>query len=409
MVKLLRVQKMEEIKITLEDKFKNILKTEVANVEDSLNYYIAEDVYTVENVPSFNKSRVDGYAVKFNDCKVASESSPCMLNYIGELNIGNENKILLNDNECMYIPTGGMLPLNADAMVMIEHTEKLGESHVFVNKSVKLNQYITFVGDDVKENTLLVKKGIKVDERIMAVLNSQGITKVKVFSKLKVCILSSGDELVKSFESNMSIGQTREINSVYCANALKSNNFDILSTVLIKDDKQLYTQTLETMLAEYNPDIILTSGGSSKGDKDFTVQVFEELTNNVFCEGILLKPGKPTILANTDKTIFLGLPGHPVSSYLVLKHLVLESFHNAVGFKSKNKVYGELSENVPNSVGRENIVLCNIETENNQVQVTPVYYSSSNIGILSQVDGYFILSENLEGKDRGQKVEVNLF
>ncbi len=163
------------------------------------------------------------------------------------------------------------------------------------------------------------------------------------------------------------------------------------------------------MQVKYKPDVILTSGGSSKGDKDFTVQVFEKLTNNVFCEGILLKPGKPTILANTEETLFIGLPGHPVSSYLVLKHLVLESFYNAIGYKNKNKVYGVLSENVPNSVGRENIVLCNTVVENNEVKVTPVYYSSSNIGVLSQVDGYFILGENLEGKDKGQKVEVNLF
>ncbi len=409
MVKLLHVQKMEQIKLTLENKFDKILKTEVVDVNQSLNFYIAEDVYTVENVPSFNKSRVDGYAVKFNDCKVASESSPTMLKYIGELNIGDENNTTLNNNECMYIPTGAMLPLNADAMVMIEHTEKLGTDYIFVNKSVKLNQYITFIGDDVKENTLLIKKGVKIDERVMAVLNSQGISKVKVYNKLKVCILSSGDELVEPNTSSISIGQTREINSVYCSNALKNENFDILAIDLIKDDKQLYKATLEKMQTDYNPDIILTSGGSSKGDKDFTVQVFEELTNNVFCEGILLKPGKPTILANTESTLFLGLPGHPVSSYLVLKHLVLESYYNAIGYKNKNKVYGELSENVPNSVGRENIVLCNIEVQNHEVSVTPVYYSSSNIGVLSQVDGYFILGENLEGKDKGQKVEVNLF
>ncbi len=409
MVKLLHVQKMEQIKLTLEAKIKSILKTEIINTDEALNFYIAEDVYTVENVPSFNKSRVDGYAVKFNDCKVASESSPCMLNYIGELNIGSENRTLLGDNECMYIPTGAMLPVNADAMVMIEHTEKLGDSHVFVNKSVKLNQYITFIGDDVKENTLLIKKGVKIDERVIAVLNSQGITKVEVFSKLKVCVLSSGDELVEPSKSTMTVGQTREINSVYCANALKQNNFDLLAIDLIKDDKQLYKETLEKMIDKYKPEIIITSGGSSKGDKDFTVQVFEELTNNVFCEGILLKPGKPTILANTKETLFIGLPGHPVSSYLVLKHLVLESFYNAIGFKNKNKVYGELSENVPNSVGRENIVLCNTSVENLEVKVTPVYYSSSNIGVLSQVDGYFVLSENLEGKNKGEKVEVNLF
>ncbi len=409
MVKLLHVQRMEQIKLTLEDKIKNLLKCETINVSEALNFYIAKDVYTVENVPSFNKSRVDGYAVKFNDCKVASESSPCMLNYIGELHIGNENNTTLNDNECMYIPTGAMLPLNADAMVMIEHTEKLGKNHVFVNKAVKLNQYITFIGDDVKENTLLIKKGTLIDERVMAVLNSQGIITVEVYSKPKVCILSSGDELVEASVNNISVGQTREINSSYCANALKNANFEVLTIKLIHDDKKLYKETIEKMLLEYKPEIILTSGGSSKGDKDFTVQVFVELTNNVFCEGILLKPGKPTILANTEETLFVGLPGHPVSSYLVLKHLMLESFYNAIGYVNKNKVYGELVENVSNSVGRENIVLCKFEVENNEVKVTPVYYSSSNIGVLSQVDGYFVIGENVEGKDKGQKVEVNLF
>ncbi len=407
-MRLLKVEKVKDIKQKLSNEFENIQKMKKVNLLESKGYYIAEDICSPSNVPEFNKSRVDGYAVKFKDCKIASESSPCILNLVGSLNIGEENKVKLGDNECMYIPTGGMIPLNADAMVMIEHSEKISDSMITINKSATLNQNITFVGDDVKQGSIILEKGTRINERVIGLLGSLGITEVNVYKKLKVYILSSGDELV-SIDSEITMGQTRDINSVYCKNTLQSYNFEVVKTDLIKDDKDLYITTLKSALETYKPDIIITSGGSSKGDKDFTIDVFTELSDNVFCEGIAIKPGKPTILASNENTLFIGLPGHPVSSYLVLKSIILESYLTSMGNYARNVVLGNLKHNVANSQGREILMLCKIYMEDGKNIVEPIYYSSTNIGVLAYADGYFAIGANTEGFLENEVVEVVRF
>ncbi len=407
-MKLLKVQSIAEVNTRLIEEFKKIVKCEERYLLDSYGYIVSKNIISQTCVPEFNKSRVDGYAVRFSNCKIASESSPCMLNLIGSLNIGEKNTKLLGENECMYVPTGGMLPENADAMVMIEDTEKMTDDIVLIKKSVIQNQFITFVGDDIKKDEIVVKKGTKIDERHMGILASIGIDKIKVFSKLKTFILSSGDELVEGVKS-IEIGQTREINSIFCSNLLNEIGFDIIDTKLIKDDKELYLKTLNEIVDKNHVDIIITSGGSSKGDKDFTSIVFDELTKNVFCEGISVKPGKPTIIAENENRLFIGLPGHPVSSYLVLKHIIVTAYYDAVGYKDTKKVYGKLVHNIANSNGRANIILCSIKYIEGDVFVEPIYYSSTNIRAVGVADGYFVIDENTEGFDKGRKVEVNLF
>lgn len=406
-MRLFKVKTVNSIRKILTEKFPKILKVETVNIINSSNYFLAEDIFSSINVPLFNKSRVDGYAVFYEDCKIASEASPSLLNYVGQLNIGEENKIVLKENECMYIPTGGMLPENANAMVMIEYTETITDTMISINKSVTKNENITFVGDDIKKDSLVAKKGTLIDGRLIAVLASLGILQVKVFKKPTVFILSSGDELV-SMEELICIGQTREINSMLIEDLVKKYNFTVLEKKLIKDDKQEYKKALQYAIDKYKPDIIITSGGSSKGDKDYTVPVFEELSDNVFCEGIGLKPGKPTILAEKENMLFLGLPGHPVSSYMVLRHIILESFMSTIGYNNNKFVFAKLLHNVANNQGREKIMFVKIVIKDNEFYAEPIYYSSTNIGVLSYADGYFSMSETLEGVFKGDMVEVYL-
>ncbi len=408
-MKLLNVLKVEEVKEKLTTNFENLLKVKDIEVTNGLNYYLAEDIYSQCDVPEFNKSRVDGYAVLFNDCKLAYESSPVVLNSVGELNIGDENKVKLDSGECMYIPTGAMLPENTEAVVMIENVDKLGDNLITVHKSVIKNENITFKGDDIRKNTLMFKKGTKIDERIIGTLCSQGILNIKVYEKLKVFILSSGDELIEHNEKEIIIGQTREINSIFIKNALHNDNFEVVGTKLIKDNKNLYKDTILSIIKDSSIDLVITSGGSSKGDKDFTIDVFEEITKNVFCYGIAIKPGKPTILAENNNKLFIGLPGHPVSSYMVLKHIILHSFYNSISYKNNKKLIGKLKYNVPNSIGREMLCLCKLTKEDNEYIVEPIFYNSSNIGILASAHGYFTIKETREGFNAEESVEVNLF
>ncbi len=407
-MKLLNVQKVDDIKEKLVNKIDNILKIIDVDTLNGVDYHLAKDIYSNCNVPAFNKSRVDGYAVLYDDCKISSESSPSIFNYVGEQNIGEENITILKSNECMYVPTGGMIPANAEAMIMIENTEKLGTDIITINKSAVKNENITFVGDDIKKNSLIFKRGTIVDERVLGNLCSLGITKVKVYDKPKVFIISSGDELVL-YDELPNMGQTREVNSIYIKNTLQKFNFNVLGTMLIEDNKGVYKKTIIDIVHKYKPDIILTSGGSSKGDKDYTCQVFEEITNNVFCEGIGIKPGKPTILAEKNNTLFIGLPGHPVSAYLVLIHVIINSFFKSVGFFKKRIIVGKLDQNIVNKNGNEMLYLAKLYLINGEYMVEPIYYNSTNIGVLSWADGYFVIDENTEGLVENSKVEVYLF
>ncbi len=407
-MRLLKVQSVENITKILTEKFSEKQRTTKINVLKANSYYLAEDIKSNINVPQFNKSRVDGYAVLSKDCKVASEASPILLELIGSLNIGEENNIVLKENQCMYIPTGGMLPENADAMVMIEHTEKFSENLIGMTKSTTLGQNITLIGDDVKKDTIIAKKGTVINSRLISVLVSLGVFEITVFLKPKVFILSSGDELIDC-NDNLKIGQTREINSIYIDNCLKNYNFEIVGKQLIKDDRELYKNTLLEAINLYSPDIIITSGGSSKGDKDYTVSVFEELTNNVFCEGIGIKPGKPTILADCEEQMFIGLPGHPVSSYMVLHHVILNSYFNSIDHNNSKTTFAKIKHNIANNQGRQNLILVQLVKEANEYFAIPMYYNSTNIFSLAVADGYFVIDENTEGVKENEIVEVYLF
>ncbi len=402
-MKLLKLMDVKEAKYALKEQFEKLLKKVNIDIEKSLGYVLCKDIISEENVPNFRKSTVDGYAIKSNETIGASENMPIPFTLKGELEISSINDILLNNEECMYIPTGGMVPNNADAVVKIEQTERIDDL-IMISKSCYSGENIIEVGEDLKKGTCVLKKGTKLDERSIGVLASLGIYEVPVYDRLRVMIISSGDELI-DVRDKVSIAKNRDVNTYYIKNLLMKNNFEIVGSKLIRDNADLYYNTL----TETEADIYVTSGGSSKGKYDFTYDVFEKITNGgVFCHGISIKPGKPTILASNNNKLYIGLPGHPLSAYFVLQELFIGSFNSVIGYNYNNTIKGKLKSNIAGIDGKRTIMLAKIEYSDGYY-VVPIPFKSSSIVTLPDVDGYFIIREGLEGFNKNTEVEVIKF
>ena len=374
------------------------------DLTDSVSYILAEDVYALEDTPQFYKSTVDGYAVLTQDTLGASESLPSVLKYQGSIEIGENSTYTLESGSCVYLNTGSMLPEGANGVVMIEQTEKVeATNEVLVFKALANHENVSIPGTDIAKDQLLFEKGQLIDERVQAVLASQGVNKINVYQKLEAIIISSGNELV-SYDSQIAMGQIRDTNVFLIKGLLQKHGIFVKETFLIKDDIETYSAVLKNNKAN----LYLTSGGSSQGKEDYTYDVFHALTNNVFCHGLAIKPGKPTIVAAQGNRLYLGLPGNPVSAYLVLKKTLIASYL-AITKQKLNTTKALLAHNMAGAPGKDSIILVKIEELPNTMLAKPVFYRSSNIIALSDADGYFVIREGLEGIDEGEEVEVILF
>ncbi len=351
------------------------------------------DVFSQIAVPAFAKSCVDGYAIIFEDSIGASETTPVMLETITSYKIGEVNHGSLKRGYCQYIVTGAMIPSGCSAVVKVEDCELFG-SNVLVKKTLSENENIIGIGEDFSKSKLALPKNTILTNRDIAFLLSLGISEVEVTKTLRAVVISTGNELVK-YNQQLTPAKIYDTNTFLLASELQRCGIEVVDTLLLKDDYELFVNSLE----KYDVDLYLTSGGSSKGNEDYTKAVFEKLTNNVICHGINLKPGKPTVVAKKAGKLYLGLPGNPLSAYLVLRTIISESL------RPSKKSFFKLSENVHSDEGKSTIVF--VKISGNKAQ--PLYYKSSYLNVLASADGYFIIDENVEGIDKDCDIEVNYF
>lgn len=406
-MELLRVDSLKETIEKLKKEFlasNNKIKIEKVKIIDALDRVLAEDILSNCDVPDFNRSTVDGYAVIHTDTNGTTDTIPTYLNVVGESFMGEVCSIELKNGECIYVPTGGMMPKNADAMVMVEHTEKYSDGKIAVYDSVGMYQDVVRVGDDVKKNQLLFKKGHKLNAADLGVLSSIGLMTVEVYKKINITIISTGDELV-SCESKLVYGKIRDVNSCVLYGECIKAGFDVINIVLVKDDDVVLKNAI--LNAMNNSDVIIVSGGSSKGKKDMTSEIINNITSSgVLTHGISCKPGKPTITSydkNTNTFIF-GLPGHPIATVMLFKMLVLKMYEELVGCNTNNFSFkGIITENIASSHGKTTFQL--VES-NDKYHVTPIYGHSGLINKMSNAIGYIIIDENVEGVNKNEEVEV---
>jgi len=408
-MKLLNVKSVEEVKKILTQNFRSIERLENLSLADSLSRVLAQDIYAPEILPPFSRSSVDGYAVKASDTFGAGESLPAFLYLSGEIKMGKQaGKI--NMGEAQYIPTGGMLPQGADAVVMVEYTEKLAEQ-VMIYRQVAPGENVIMAGDDVNKGDLVLKKGVVLKEAELGSLAALGITTVPVYQKPVVGIISTGNELVANDAEKLEPGQIRDINSITLAGIARKLGAEVIFGGIASDDFAGILDKAERLLPLV--DILLLSGGSSVGTLDFTAQVLEKLSDgNVLVEGIAIKPGKPTLLAQKVNKAIWGLPGHPVSAMMIFGYfgeILLDIMRGVTEPKIRKTCKALLTRNIPSSAGRSDWIRVKVEQTENGYKAIPIFGKSGLITTILGAQGYIEIPPHKEGLEGGSMVEVILW
>lgn len=405
---LLKVDSIEEIRQKLLDISRNFqLKPETARLGDANGRILARDIYAHVNVPDFRRSTVDGYAVLSSDTSGASEGIPTFLKMVGTVKMGKPADFSITNGQCAYVPTGGMLPDGADAMVMVEYCENFDEQIVVYNPAA-YGSGVVQIGEDTKKDSLLLTKGTILRPQEIGALAALGLDSVEVAPCLSLSIISTGDELVE-VGKDINFGEVYDINTYTIASLAKSNGFSIKDTLLVRDNKQKLSDTIENAMK--SSDVVVVSGGSSKGEADYTAKIIDNLASSgVLTHGVSIKPGKPTILGydKPSNTILVGLPGHPVSAMIVFDVLLVWLYSQLTGKEQSLPITATMTTNFASAPGRTTYQLVEIEHNGHDYFATPILGKSGLITTLTRSNGYVIIPVNKEGLVKGERVLVHL-
>ncbi len=408
-MELLSTLSITAAKKKIEENFKDFpLEIETVSLTEALDRIISEDIVAIDNVPDFDRSTVDGYALYTRDTNGASETLPSFLEVIGAVEMGQGSTMALKSGQCCYVPTGGMLPQGADGVVMIEYTELLDEKTICIQRPTAPLENILKRGDDIGAGQVIFNRGHKLRSQDIGALAGMGFDHISVFKKIRISIISTGDELLAP-EERLEPGKIRDMNTYSLAAAAQKDGCQVLATAIVQDDFELLRDKIIEVLSQ--SDVVLVSGGSSMGVKDITKDVINSLGEpGVLIHGLAVKPGKPTIVGKLEGKAIFGLPGQPVSA-LVIYHVIVGEFLKKLLGQTQTKPYltGEITVNIPSAAGREHYVMVTISQENSKILVKPVYGKSGMLTMMTKAIGYIRIEQNQEGIHRGDPVRVYLF
>ena len=391
---------------------------ELIDVSSSLDRVLAEDIVAPHPLPDFQRTTVDGYAVRARDTFGASDSLPAYLTLIGEVPMGDTPAFELQTGQCALIHTGGMLPDGADAVVMLEYTQQIhrdGKLPIPANEIeifhvVADGENVIRIGEDVAQGQLVKEKGSPMRPAEIGGLLALGITSVRVANKIRVGLISTGDEIIAPSETPRP-GQVRDINSYTLSALIEKNGGMAKRYGIITDRFDALQRATATALDEC--DVVLITAGSSASTRDMTADVIRSLGEpGVLVHGINTRPGKPTILGVCNGKAVIGLPGNPVSA-LVNGYLfvvpVIERLSGAVP-KRRSTVHAQLTLNLPSQAGREDWWPVKLREIRNQgeLQAEPIFGKSNLIFTLAGADGLLRIHPDATGLSAGETVEVML-
>ena len=389
---------------------------EYVPVLQSLGRVAAEDVLSCEDIPGFDRSTMDGYAVISRDTQGAGETMPTFLELAGEVKMGEKPEFSLTSGQCAYVPTGGMVPEGADAVAMVEYCQPFGDDRIAVYSPLSSGHNMVRAGDDVSRGEKLISRGHRIRPSDMGLLSAAGKTEIKVYKPWKVYIISTGDEIVPP-EVMPLPGQVRDVNSAGILGEALDCGFEIRGLEVVRDRQDVLADKVRSAMSEC--DVVVISGGSSQGKKDATEAVIDSLTSSgAFTHGLAVKPGKPTIIGFDEPTecAVIGLPGHPVAALLLFRLIVAGIWKRLTGLAETEKeisVDAVMASNIAASPGRKTFQLVKLDYEHIDLktglpQAVPVLGKSGLIRTMSAADGYVVMDVNDEGLRSGERVKVCL-
>lgn len=393
----------------LEENFKDkTFARQKVDLAQSLGRVMGQTVFAQENVPAFRRSTVDGYAVKASDTIGCSDAMPAFLRKIGETKMGEDTNLIVKSLETVYVPTGGIVPDGADAVVMIEYTEMFDEE-VAISCPVSPRENIIGVGDDVSVHDEVIGGGTLIKTQHIGALAALGMASVDVVERVKVGIISTGDEVV-DIQSSLKVGEIRDVNAYSLKAMLTSIGCEVVYQDRVKDNFDNLQGALQKAI--HLCDLVLISGGSSVGAHDMTPEIINSLGKpGVLVHGVAIKPGKPTIVAKNGDTAVFGLPGHPASCIISYKTIVEPFIQNTL-LKVKGSsqmVMAQSGFQAHVSSGRDVFYMVRLEGGSPTYTAEPVHGKSGMISLLSSADGYIEIPMEKEGLEKGEYVHVHLF
>ena len=406
-----RLRTREEV-LALYPRFAPVGVEEV-DLPAALDRVLAAALPAPENVPAFPRSSMDGYDVRAADTFGASVAAPQYLDIKGEVPMGAAPARPVGIGETLRVPTGAMLPPGADAVVMLEYTAEHPDGTLEVRRPVAPGENLLQPGEDVRLGEVLFLGGSRLRPQDLGLLAALGVTRLPVFRRPRVAVLSSGDEIVPITEKPAP-GQVRDSNAhLAAAQVAEWGGIPAISGI-VPDDFEALTGALAAALKD--ADLILISGGSSVGARDLTLEAIKALPGAaVLAHGVAIRPGKPTILAavGSPPLPLLGLPGHPASAAVVMEVLGKPLLARLAGLTSLppwgEEVTAHLSRNLAGASGREDYVRVRLRPEGETLWADPVLGPSGLLSPLVKSDGLVMIPLGVEGLLRGEAVTVRFF
>ena len=385
----------------------HLKKTEVINIMFSLDRVLAEDIVSSSDIPPFERSAMDGYAVRSEDIKKAGLKNPVVLKVTADLPAGKFFKGTVKKGEAVRIMTGAPMPRGANTVVMVEDTESVSDSSVSVFKKVVKRTNVSNRGEDIKKGEVVLRKGKVIRPAEVGMLSSLGISEVKVYSRPVVSVIATGDELV-NINEKLGKGKIRNSNSYSLSSqVIKAGGIPNIIGIARDNRKDL----VEKIKKSRDSDILILSGGVSVGIYDLVKKVLLEIGVKSLFWKINIKPGKPVFFGRKGRQLVFGLPGYPVSSMLTFDLFVRPCILKMYGNKDtyRNIVNAKLQSKIKRKPGRREYIRAKIKLIDGDYYVNPTGPQGS--GILKSLvlaDGLIIVPEEVSCMPKGSTVKVIL-
>lgn len=365
--------------------------TEYIDVEKSLNRMSSEAIYSNLSAPFYNCSAMDGIAVKAESTFLANEQNMIML---------EESK------DYIVVDTGDPIPKEFDAVIMVEDLLEKEDNSVKIIKPAIPWQHIRCLGEDVVEKEMIIPSFHTIRPQDIGSMISGKIDKIQVFKEFKVGIIPTGTELIDRHETPK-IGDIIEFNSrLFEGLILEYEAVPIIYPIVEDNYEKIKTSVLRAL---EECDMVLINAGSSQGREDFTYDIIEEL-GEVCIHGLAIKPGKPAILGKINNKAVVGIPGYPVSAWVVMENIVKPVIRKSIykEVKEKEKIEATLSKRVMSTLKYEEFVRVKLGLINNKYVATPIKRGAGTITTLVNADGVIRIPQNVEGINEGEKVDIEL-
>ncbi len=386
-------------------------KTENVLIEDALDRIVAHEIASPEDMPPFTRSTVDGYAVDARDTFGASETAPAYIAFKGEILMAQAAPFPISRGEAARIPTGGMLPEGADAVVMLEHANETG-GMLEVVKPVAPGENLIKRGEDARKGEGLISKGHCLRPQDLAALAGTGITEMALFSRPVVSIIITGDEIAPAGETELKPGFVRDMNSYTLSAMAKKAGGIAVKEGIVGDDFPLLKGAFERALSR--SDMVLITGGSSVGTRDYTERLISE-GGKVLFHGVAMKPGKPMLAGMVEGKPVFGLPGHPAAVAVCFDVFVKPVLRRLAGRAGSLRdragtVQARLSKGVGSGAGgRTQYIRVALFEKDGGLWAEPVLGPSGLIRTLVHADGVIIIPAGRPGMNRGEEAAVRIF